>query len=84
MAYVATSLGQHATVRMHSARIITVAMRATDGSGMISAATIPIAAMSARPTNGWLGALSNFICWAFRLSSLYNASRNPEPLSRRR
>src|SRR5436190_24195418 len=75
-ACVGSSLGQRATVRMQSARIIAVGVTATDGSGKISAAIIPIAAISARPTNGWRGALSNFICWAFRLSSLYKASRN--------
>jgi hypothetical protein len=52
MAYVTSSLGQHAKVRMQSARIIAVAVRATDGSGKISAAIIPIAAISAKPTNG--------------------------------
>src|SRR5438094_7379923 len=61
MAYVATSLGQHMPVRMQSARIIAVAVRAIDGSGRISAAIIPSAAITARPTNGWRGALSNFI-----------------------
>src|SRR5438874_12671962 len=61
MAYVATSLGQHMAVRMQSARIIAVAVRAIDGSGRISAAIIPSAAITARPTNGWCGALSNFI-----------------------
>src|SRR5881396_3789360 len=61
MAYVATSLGQHMPVRMQSARIIAVAVRAIDGSGRISAAIIPSAAITARPTNGWCGALSNFI-----------------------
>src|SRR5213592_554484 len=61
MANVATSLGQHMTVRMQSARIIAVAVRAIDGSGRISAAIIPSAAITARPTNGWRGALSNFI-----------------------
>src|SRR5207247_9731193 len=76
MACVGSSLGQRATVRMQSARIIAVGVTATDGSGKISAAIIPIAAISAKPTNGWRGALSNFICWAFRLSSLYKASRN--------
>ena len=81
MTYVASSIGQQATMRMQSARIIAVAVTAADESGKISAAIIPIAAMSARPTNGWRGALSNFICWAFRLSGLYKASRNrPEIL----
>src|SRR6058998_2005334 len=61
MAYVATSLGQHMPVRMQSARIIAVAVRAIDGSGRISAAIIPSAAITARPTNGRRGALSNFI-----------------------
>src|SRR5437867_2749822 len=61
MAYVATSLSQHVPVRMQSARIIAVAVRAIDGSGRISAAIIPSAAITARPTNGWRGALSNFI-----------------------
>src|SRR6266496_3000607 len=83
MAYVASSLGQQATMRMQSASIIAVAVTATDGSRKISAAIIPIAAMSAKPTNGWRGALSNFICWAFRLSSLYKASRNHRDLKMR-
>src|SRR5947199_9344372 len=61
MAYVATSLGQHMPVRMQSARIIAVAVTEIDGSGRISAAIIPSAAITARPTNGWRGALSNFI-----------------------
>jgi hypothetical protein len=67
MPYVASSLGQHATTRMHSARITPVAVTATDGSGKISAVIIPIAAMSAKPTNGWRGTLSNFICGGFSL-----------------
>src|SRR5256884_2735631 len=61
MAYVATSLGQHMPVRMQSARIMAVAVREIDGSGRIPAAIIPSAAITARPTNGWRGALSNFI-----------------------
>ena len=52
MAYVASSLGQRATVRMQRARIINAAVTATDESGKISAAIIPVAAISAKPTNG--------------------------------
>jgi len=37
---------------------------------------MPVADISARPTNGWRGALSKFIYRAFRLSRLYKASRN--------
>jgi hypothetical protein len=67
---------------MQSARIITAAVTATDGSGKISAAIIPIAAMSARPTNGWRGALSNFIEWRFRLCRVRKASRNRYEVSK--
>jgi len=74
MAYVASSLGQQATRIMQSARIIAVAVTATDGSGKTSAVMIPVAARNARPTNGWRGALSDFICCAFRLSSVNKAS----------
>jgi hypothetical protein len=61
MAYVATNLGQQAPTRMQSTRISAVAVTATGGSGRISAVIIPIAAIIARPTNGWRGALSIFI-----------------------
>jgi hypothetical protein len=61
MAYVATNLGQQAPMRMQSMRISAAAVTAMDGSGRISAVIIPIAAMTAKPTNGWRGALSNFI-----------------------
>ena len=40
---------------------------ATDGSGKSSATIIPIAAINARPTNGWRGALSNFMYSRFSL-----------------
>src|SRR5437899_8133222 len=60
---------------MQAVRMIAVTVRATDGSGKSSAVIIPIAAISARPTNGWRGTLSNFIYRAFRLSGLYKASR---------
>src|SRR5213083_990071 len=83
MPYVASSLGQQMRAGMQSERIIAVAVAATDGRGKISAAIIPVAAISAKPTNGWRGALSNFICWAFRLSSLYKASRNHRDLKMR-
>lgn len=61
MTYVATNRGQQIPTRMQSARIIAVAVMAIDGGGKISAVIIPIAAITARPTNGWRGALSNFI-----------------------
>src|SRR5436309_14214557 len=61
MAYVATSLGRQLPIRMQTAKIIAIAVTAIDGSGKISAVIIPIAAITARPTNGWRGALSNFI-----------------------
>jgi len=48
-------------MRMQTAKIIAIAVTAIDGSGSISAVIIPIAAITARPTNGWRGALSNFI-----------------------
>ena len=83
MAYVTSSLGQHAKVRMQSARIIAVAVKATDGSGMISAAIIPIAAMSARPTNGWRGALSNFIHRLFAHQALGRQAAITEVVDKR-
>jgi hypothetical protein len=46
---------------MQGMRISAAAVTAMDGSGRISAVIIPIAAMTAKPTNGWRGALSNFI-----------------------
>ena len=59
-------------------RLPSVIFSGPPGSGKSSAVIMPIAAISARPTNGWRGALSNFIYWAFRLSGLYKASRNRE------
>src|SRR5207248_3096945 len=52
---------------MQSARIIAVGITAADGTGRISAAIIPMAAISASPTNGCRGALSNFIYPGFSL-----------------
>ena len=48
-------------MRMQSTRISAASVIAMDGSGRISAVMVPIAAIAARPTNGWRGALSNFI-----------------------
>src|SRR6267378_2850337 len=84
MPYVASSLGQRATVRMQSARITAVGIRATDGSGRISAVMIPITAMSARPTNGWRGALINFIHRLFAHRALGRQARNRELQSQER
>src|SRR4029077_9321683 len=75
-AYVASNLGQHAKLRMQSASIIAVGIRAADGSGRISAMVIPIAAISARPTNGWRGALSDFIHRLFAHRALGRQARN--------
>jgi hypothetical protein len=61
---------------MQIARIITAGVMAKEGSGKISAMMIPVAAINARPTNGWRGALSNLIWCAFRLSGVHKASRN--------
>ena len=61
MRYVPVNLGQHARIRMHAARIIAAGASAVDRTGKVSATTIPVMAISARPTNGCRGALSNFM-----------------------
>jgi hypothetical protein len=76
MAYVSRSFGQQAMMKVQNARAIAVAVRAAGGGGKISAVIIPTAAINARPTNGWRGALRNFMRWRFRLSRIGKASRN--------
>src|SRR5262249_112063 len=61
MRYVGASLGQQSKNTMQTSTIIAAEMSAVDASGTISATTIPVAAISASPTNGWRGTLSNFI-----------------------
>ena len=50
--YVPVNLGQHARIRMHAPRIIAAGTSAVDRTGKISATTIPVMAINARPTNG--------------------------------
>ena len=69
---------------MQSASIIAVGIRAADGSGRISAVITPITAMSARPTNGWRGALINFIHRLFAHRALGRQARNRELQSQER
>ena len=50
---------------MPAARMIVTTVKAAQGRGTTSAMTIPIAAMSAKPTNGCRDAFRNFIVLLF-------------------
>ena len=50
--YVPVNLGQHARRRMPAARTNAAGTNAVNRTGKISATTIPVMAISARPTNG--------------------------------
>src|SRR5262249_26788849 len=79
MKYVAANLGQQAARRMQMARITAIEMSAVGRSGKISATIIPVIAISARPTNGCRGALSNF---TYRLLSYLAVSGQAANVSR--
>src|SRR5438067_3378569 len=64
-AYVASSLGQQMTAILQTLKTAAAAASAMDGSGKISAARIPATAMSAKPRNGWRGAVTSFIIALF-------------------
>ena len=55
---------------MQIARTIAATINAAEESRRTSAKIIPIAAMSASPTNGWRGAFSNFIHRLFAYPAL--------------
>lgn len=58
-------MGRYATVTMQAARMIVTAIKASRDSGKMSAITIPVAAMSDNPTNGWRGPFKNLILLLF-------------------
>src|SRR5205814_5341969 len=63
--YVASNLGQQMTAILQIVKTAAPAASAMDGSEKISAARIPATAMSAKPRNGWAGALTSFIIALF-------------------
>jgi len=61
IAYVAIKLGQRKTRKAQIAMTIEIARRIEGARGKKSAKITPIAVAIVNPTNGWRGALDNFI-----------------------
>src|SRR5437773_9763759 len=72
IAYVALKLGQRRTSKAQITTSTEIARRVDGERGKQSAKITPIAATTARPTNGWRGPLNNFIV---RFSSISRGQR---------
>src|SRR5439155_4009508 len=72
IAYVALKLGQRRTSKAQITTSTEIARRVDGERGKQSAKVTPIAATTARPTNGWRGPLNNFIV---RFSSISRGQR---------